>query len=320
VVDISEVAECIYMIDNQIYNIPGWGSVYLINEDKKALVDTGTATCTGTILDGIKKVGVRPEDIDYLLITHIHLDHAGGAGILIQDMPKAQVLVHRKGAKHLVNPARLMRSAIEAQGEEVIIRNGEMVPIEANRVRPIDDGETLRLSEKQSLRFINAPGHAPHEICIYESRNKGLFIGDAVGRYVAEGEVVFPVTPLPDWDSELYIDTLQRLMELKASRLYFPHFGVTSKVQKVLGLAIHKIRVWDDIVTKAMREDNLGAVEERMVAQLYKDIEPMKKREYLYRYMIDYGVPINVAGFMKYHQSMNRVEKRRSCESNQGED
>lgn len=315
-VDIGEVAENIYLIDNQIYSLMGWGSIYLINEDKKALIDTGTATCAGIVLDGIKGVGVRPEDIDYLIVTHIHIDHAGGAGVLIQNMPKAQVLVHHKGAKHLVNPSKLVSSAIEAQGEEAMMRNGEVVSIEADRVKPVYGGDTLRLSEKQLLQFIDAPGHAPHELCIYESRNNGLFAGDAVGVYMAESEILLPITPPPGFDSELYIYTLHRLMELNASKLYFAHFGATSKVQKNLSLAMHKIQIWDDMVAKAIRENNLDGVADKLAAQRYAEIEPLKKKESLYRQLTDISVHLSVAGFMKYHRDKNEAGKRRNCESN----
>ena len=95
-VDIKEVAENIILIDNQLYSIPKWGSVYLINEEKKALVDTGPATSVNTVLEGIEKAGVAPGEINYIIITHIHLDHAGGAGELIKHMPQAQVIVHDK--------------------------------------------------------------------------------------------------------------------------------------------------------------------------------------------------------------------------------
>jgi len=122
-----------------------------------------------------------------LIVTHIHPDHAGGAGVLLRDMPQAKVVVHPRGARHMVNPAKLINSVIEAQGKEGMERCGEILPIEQERVQPVNDGDTIRLSDRQLLRFIDAPGHAPHELCIYESRNQGLFTGDAVAVFLAEG-------------------------------------------------------------------------------------------------------------------------------------
>ena len=102
-IDINEVAENIYLIDDQLFSIPKWGCVYLINEEKKALIESGPATSANSVLDGIRQVGVRPEDIAYIIVTHIHLDHAGGAGVLLKSMPQAQVVAHFLGT-HLPHP------------------------------------------------------------------------------------------------------------------------------------------------------------------------------------------------------------------------
>lgn len=306
-VDIKEVAKNIYMIDNQLYSIPKWGSIYLINEEKKALIDTGPTTSASAVLDGIKMVGVRPEDIDYLIITHIHLDHAGGAGVLVKDMPHAQVVVHHRGAKHLVNPAKLVSSVIEAEGKEAMVRTGEVVPIEVHRVKPVYGGDVLKLNENQVLKFIDAPGHASHELCIYESRNSGLFTGDAVGISVAENEILLPVTPPPSFDAELYLNTLERLMTLKATKIYFAHFGVSNKVQESLQLAIDKLQVWDDIVAKAVEENGFDSAAERMIAQVYVELEPIRKMESLYKYLTEVITSLNVAGYMKYYQEKHEA-------------
>jgi len=301
-VDIKEVAENIYLIDNQLYSIPEWGSVYLINEEKKALVDTGPTTSANFVLDGIKRVGVDPEDIDYLIITHIHLDHAGGAGVLIQDMPHAQVAVHHKGARHLANPAKLVDGVRVAQGEEIMAKLGEVVPIEMKRLKPVSEGDVIKLGEKQVLRFIDAPGHASHELCIYESRNNGLFSGDAVGISVAENKVLVPVTPPPSFDLELYLATLKKLITLEASVLYFAHFGVSNQVEENLKLAVDKLQAWAGIVSKTLKEDGFDGAAAKLKAQLYLELEPVRKMASLYKYLTDGIIALNVAGYMQYYQ------------------
>jgi len=306
-VDIKEVAENIYMLDNQLYSIPKWGSIYLIDEEKKALIDTGPATSVSTVLDGVKRAGVRPEDIDYLIVTHIHLDHAGGTGVLIKDMPQAKVVVHHRGARHLVNPAKLVSSVLAAQGEEAMRQYGEVVPIETERVTPVCGDDVLRLSEQQVLRFIDAPGHAPHELCIYESRNNGLFSGDAVSISVVENEVLLPVTPPPGFDLESYLDTLERLMLLKATAIYFAHFGVSNKVQESLQLAMDKLRFWDNIVSKAVKEDGFDAAAEKLKTQLYNELEPVRKMESLYKFLTGELIPLNIAGYLKYYQEKHKA-------------
>ena len=301
-VDIKEVAENIYLIDNQLYSIPKWGSVYLINEEKKALVDPGPTTSANIVLDGIKRVGVDPKNIDYLIITHIHLDHAGGAGVLIQDMPQAKVVVHHKGMRHLANPAKLVSSVRVAQGEEIMARLGEVVPVEMKRLKPVYQDDVIKLSEKQVLRFIDAPGHASHELCIYESRHNGLFSGDAIGISVAENKVLVPVTPPPSFDLAVYLDTLKRLMTLKASALYFAHFGVSNQVEENLKLAMDKLQAWANIVSQAWPESGFDGAAAKLEAQLYLELEPMRKMASFYEYLAGTIIALNVAGYMQYYQ------------------
>ena len=311
-VDITEVAENIYRLDSQLYSMPKWGSVYLINEARKALIDTGPTTSVNTVLDGIKGIGVRPEDIDYLMVTHIHLDHAGGAGVLIQDMPQAQVVVHHRGARHLVNPTRLISSVIEAQGEEAMAREGEVVPIDVNRVRPVYEGNKIRLSEQQVLKFIDAPGHTQHELCIQESRNNGLFTGDAVGAYLSG--ILLPATAPPNFVLEQWTNTLKKLINLRVTKLYFAHFGVSYKAQETLQLAMEKLQDWNDIVTEAVKENRFDNVAERLIAQARTELEPIREMKSLNGYLTNFDIPLSVRGYLKYYQEKHEAElaKRRN--------
>ncbi len=324
-VETKEVAENIYMIDDQLYSIPKYGSVYLINEERKALIDTGPTTSISVVLDGIRQLGVRPEDINYIIVTHIHLDHAGGAGLLIRDMPNAQVIVHHRGAKHLVNPAKLISSAIAVQerAEEGLVKEAEVVPIEEERVKPVYDGDVIKLSEQQTLKIIDAPGHAPHEICIQESRNNGLFSGDAAGVSVSEHEVLVVVTPPPSFDADLSIATLKKLMKLQVSRLYYAHFGMSCEVQKNLQLAIDTLQAWDDIITESVTKNRYDGVAERLISHAYATLEPiMRKWPSLYEHLIKHDMPMSVDGYLQYYQNKHGIEsnKRRNREGKQRED
>lgn len=305
--DIFEVGENIYLIDDQLYSIPKWGCVYLLNEERKALIETGPATSANAVLNGIKKVGVRPEDIAYLLVTHIHLDHSGGAGVLLKDMPQAQVIVHHKGARHLVDPAKLIRSIFEIGYGEELKRCGEPVPIEEHRVREVRDGDTIELSKGQVLKFIDAPGHAPHELCIYESRNGGLFTGDALGIYIPENEILLPFHTPPNFDLELSISTIKRLTEFNATRIYFSHFGVSHKAQETLQLAIDKLWVWEDIIARAAEENALDSAAERLVAQASAELEPIRKMDALYEFMTEFYLAFCAAGHIKNYKERHKL-------------
>jgi glyoxylase-like metal-dependent hydrolase (beta-lactamase superfamily II) len=301
-VDVDEVAENIYMIDDQLYSIPKSGSVYFLNEAKKVLVDAGPATSAKVVLDGIRQVGFGPEEVDYIIITHIHLDHGGGVGTLLRDMPQTQVVVHHRAAKHLVNPARLISSVIEAQGEEAMVRNGEVVPVEEHRVKSVYDGDTIELSSKQVLMIMETPGHAPHELCIYENRNGGVFVGDAVGHHVAGTDIMVPITPPPSFDLELYIETLKRLMKLNATRIYFAHFGVSTRVQEKLELAVNKLKARNDIIDRAMQENDLDNAAARVVAHVCAELKSVKREmRSVYDYWVGVDVPMSASEHVRYY-------------------
>ena len=298
--DVDEVAENIYLIDDLLYSIPGLGSVYLLNEERKALVETGPASSAKAVLDGIKRVGVRPEDIAYIIVTHVHLDHAGGAGVLLKSMPQAKVVVHHKGVRHMANPAKLVAGMIQALGEETMAACGEVVPIDWHRLQAVYDDDSIRLSDRQVLKFIDAPGHATHQFCVYESRNNGIFTGDAAGEQV--GEIVLPFQSPPSFDLRLCIDTISKLMKLKANIIYFSHFGVSNKVQENLQMAVDNLQAWGDIVAEAVKKNTADAAAERISADVCVELEPVRKMKSLYEHYINTWVPSSVAAHVKYQQ------------------
>ena len=300
-VDVAEVAENIYLIDDQVCSIPKMGSVYLLDEEKKALVDSGPPSSAGVILDGIRKIGARPEDISYIIVTHVHVDHAGGAGVLLKDMPQAQVVVHHKGARHLLKLAELIQSTIKTVGNEIIAQWGEGVPVEPERVQVIHDNDVIQLSEKQVLDFIDAPGHAPHELCVYERRNGGIFTGEALGLYFADDEVLLPCHPPPSFDLESCLRTIRRLKTLNASRLYFAHFGVTDRVEEILQMAIDRLQIYDNIMAEAIKGNALDDVTERILAQVAPELELMRRVPFAYQLVVENLIPWGIAGFVDYY-------------------
>lgn len=307
-VSVTEVAENIYMIDDQLYSIPEFGSVYFLGEDKKALVDTGPATSSEVVLEGIKQIGHKPEDIDYLIITHIHLDHGGGAGTLLQSMPDARIVVHNRAVRHVINPEMLIRSVIEAQGEDAMIKNGEVVPVDEHRVTPAHDGDTITLSDKQILTLLDTPGHAPHELCIHESRNNGIFVGDAVANQVTGRDISVPVTPPPSFDLEQYIDSLNRLLKRNASKLYFAHFGASDKVEEKIKQAITELRTRDEIIAKAAREQSIDTAVEMVINHVCAVVQPIKNEmKAIYDYWAEVDIPMSAREHVRYYRKQQNL-------------
>ena len=201
-----------------------------------------------------------------------------------------------------------MESTIKTHGAQIMAQYGEVVPVEPERVQVVYDDDAIRLSGEQVLNFIDAPGHAPHELCIYEGRNGGIFVGDALGLYLADGEVLLPCHPPPSFDVEVCINTIQRLMTLNASRLYFAHFGVSDRVQEILQLAIDQIRTYAGMVAEAARENALDGVAERLSAQVMPELEPIKKMPAAYKLVIEDLLPSGIAGFIHYYQQRYKAE------------
>jgi len=299
--DAYKVAEDVYLIDAQLFSFPQYGSVYLLDEPEMALVEASCTTTVDFVLDGIRKLGFDPKDIRYIIVTHIHLDHAGAAGVLLKEMPQAQVVVHQRGARHLIDPSRLESSMIKSMGEEMLKTYGRVAPIASDRVLAVEDGDLIHLSKDQQLKVVYTPGHAPHHICIQESKNKGLFTGDAVGVYSPEEDLLIPTTPPPDINLEIWLNTLNRLKEVPVEILYFSHFGVARKVNEILERSIQVYQLWGDIISGAMKYGGVEAATNELKVHAAELLEPLHNK-LLYEYVVNQFVPRCAMGLVKYYQ------------------
>src|SRR2546428_10989168 len=159
--------------DVRMMGVAGFGAIYLIDEEEKALVETGTSNDARTILDAVRGFGLRPAEIDHVIVSHIHLDHAGGAGFLLKEMPRATVYVHERGIKHLIDPSRLVASAQSALGD-MASEFGTMTPIPPERLHAVRDGEALDLGGRV-LPFPDPPGPPPPEPTVVARKNRSVF-------------------------------------------------------------------------------------------------------------------------------------------------
>ncbi len=273
--ELREVAENVYLIDTQEGSVPRLTATYFLNEGRKALIDAGSPNSAVTILKGIKRLGVNPEEVSYIVITHVHLDHAGGAGTLSKEMPYAEVLVHPRGAKHLVDPTKLTSSAMQVLSREEMERYGSMIPVSQEKVRVLDDNAIIELNSQQRLRVIYTPGHAHHHLSLWEERNKGLFAGDAIGEYVPGAEFLFVDTPAPSFDLASALESIEKARQLPLQVLYFSHFGVSRKVEEILRVAQNKLKVWGEVIYQAMK-NNRGDLVENLKEFVDGELEPIR--------------------------------------------
>ena len=250
--DMRQVAEGVYLVDAWQFGRPGIGGVYLLSGTEAALVESGTSLAVPRILAGLEEAGIPREAVRWIFVTHVHLDHAGGAGALVKELPRARVVVHPRGAKHLADPTKLVASVKQAVGDRFPLY-GEAIPIPWERLHVAEDGERFSVGA-HTLRAVFSPGHAPHHLCFFEEVKGLLFTGDAAGLYL--GDRLIPATPPPSFDLELSLSTLERLSALAPKALCYTHFGLRPGAE---GLAEYGelLRWWVQVVGERRTE---GAV------------------------------------------------------------
>jgi glyoxylase-like metal-dependent hydrolase (beta-lactamase superfamily II) len=240
-------------IDTHMGGQPEITAGYLVLGQRPALVETGPARVASVVAEGIAKAGLAPPDLGWIVLSHIHLDHGGGVGDLVRTFPNATVVVHPFGAKHLVDPERLLASSARVYGDLMDTVYGGLTPVEASRIKAAEDGDIIDLGGRR-LELIHAPGHARHHIGVFELDSGALFAGDAVGVLLPGAEVVRPATPPPDFDRDLAIRSLRSFAARSPAHLVLTHFGPISPPAERLAEAEERLRRWCDTAEAAARE------------------------------------------------------------------
>ena len=239
----------------------GVASFYCIVEgDEVAIVDTGTSNSLPYLERFLEDHDLSPEQVRYIMPTHVHLDHAGGAGVMMRACPNASLVVHPRGARHMIDPARLIEGTIAVYGEDKFHRlYGEIPGIPAERVIKANDGDTFQLGQR-ALQIIDAPGHAYHHYCVYDEVSQGIFSGDNFGvsypNLVHDGKrVVIPTTTPVHFDPEALQITVTHLMDFKPQRIYLAHFNMLPNPASV----VNQYKLWIDLfvhMTEMSRPDD----------------------------------------------------------------
>jgi glyoxylase-like metal-dependent hydrolase (beta-lactamase superfamily II) len=253
---ISEVAEGIYQIDTEesqdfgTVGLPQCSTIYFVTDGGTALIDTGPAVVVPAVLDAIRQVGYDPLQLAYVIPTHIHLDHAGGVGTLAEQFPQIQVIVHQRGARHLIDPSRLIESTRQAFGDKFEDEYGRIVPIAGQQVHAAQDGEAISLGRRE-LRIYEAPGHAPHQLCIYDAKTKGVFSGEALGTPDIANAMVLPVF---GFDLDASMETIDMLSKLDLEMIYCSHGGVSHEPVKLIESVRANTKAYGDIILESMKK------------------------------------------------------------------
>jgi glyoxylase-like metal-dependent hydrolase (beta-lactamase superfamily II) len=308
---ITDLGHDVYEIDTRMAGYTGITAGYLIRSDRPCLVETGTAPSAPVIRDALAALGVGPADLATVVVTHIHLDHAGGAGDVAAMYPGAEVVVHERGARHLADPARLMASARQVYGDALDRLFGTMRPTPAARIRAVAERGTVDLGGGRRLESHYSPGHAKHHVGLIDTASGDLYVGDAAGVYLPETGDLRPATPPPDFDLDTALASLRTFAALAPQRLLFSHYGPVADVPGTLERSAEEIRLW---VAETRRARGAGADLDHAVAMVH---ERTRERYAAYRAGADpavvdrfeavSGTASSVAGIMHWLERTGQV-------------
>lgn len=248
---ITPLGNEVFAIDTRMAGYPGITSSYLIRTERPCVVEVGTAGSAPVLRDRLAALGIAPEDLATVVVTHIHLDHAGGTGDVASMFPNAEIVVHERGARHLADPSRLMNSARSVWGDQLDVLFGGMQPTDATRIRSVERTGEIDLGGGRQLISHYTPGHAKHHMGLIDSVTGDLYVGDALGVYNPDTGDIRPATPPPDFDLDSALESLRLFSDIEPQRLMFSHFGAVSTVEETIERAREELRVWVETVREA---------------------------------------------------------------------
>ena len=301
----KKIGENLYQVELNTGGLKNLICSYIIAGSKPMLVESGPTSSVPNLISGIQEIGIKPETIEYIAVTHVHLDHGGGAGTLLKYLPNAKVLVHPRGMPHLVDPERLWPSSQAVLGFiSDIFGKPEAVPKE--KIIPLTEG-SFDLGNGAKLTAVETLGHASHNLSFHESFNSGIFPGDAAGTYIPEFDVVVPTTP-PPFRLDIAFASLDKLISLNPTALYFSHFGKADNAVQRLKDHKAQLQLWGNIAGEGIsKNQSLPQIRDRIIAEdkVMSQIYDFVKNHKIYsKTMLENCV----LGFMEYAKYKQTAE------------
>ena len=270
-VNLINIVDGISVIDSEYYS-KDFAAIYLLKQKNKVIIiETGTNYSVPYVKEALSQIGLSFSDVSYVIPTHVHLDHAGGAGLLMMQCQNAALVVHPRGARHLIDPSKLVAGAKAVYGENKFKEYyGEIFPIDANRVIQADDNFILDFDGRE-LRFIDTPGHARHHFCIWDKATKSMFTGDTFGISYRDLDhqdelYILPSTSPVQFDPEALIQSINRIMEFKPERVCLTHFSAIKPTKKATNKLIESIHFVSNLAIKyADKNDSESIIYKKMM-------------------------------------------------------
>jgi len=289
--DVYDADACadVHYVDTGMYDVAEYGSVYIVDAERPALVDTGIGARYEGILEAMETVGVGPEDLEVMALTHVHLDHAGGAGYLVEECPNATVYVHEIGAPHLADPTRLWEGTKQAVGDQVQYY-AEPRPVPEDRIVELTDGDTIDLGD-HTLEAHHAPGHAPHQVVFHDPAIDGVFTADAAGLFTPSTDAVNVTSPPVNFDLETALSDIETIRDLDPETLLYAHFGTESTGDRLDEYA-EKLDAW----VTAVREKRAELADDEAVVRHF--VETVETPDVWGEHKAREEVALNVRGVL----------------------
>jgi glyoxylase-like metal-dependent hydrolase (beta-lactamase superfamily II) len=251
----ATVADGITSIDTVMAGERELNAVYLLDASEPCLVETGPGADHERLTDALDAIGLDAGHLAHVVVTHIHMDHAGGAGALLDRYPNAMLWVHEIGARHLVDPTRLISSTARTYGAARMQElYGEMRPVDGGRVRAVTDGDVISLGDR-TLGIVHTPGHASHHVAVHDDRSGAMCTGEAIGTYLPWADCYRPALPPPEVDVEAALASIGGMRERHPTALLTSHFGAVPDPEVAFHTAAERIRAWSDDVRETLERD-----------------------------------------------------------------
>jgi len=242
-----------YVIDTVMLGIEGQAAAFLIDADEPVIVDTGLQDCAGNVLDAVEEIGVAHEDVEHIIVTHVHLDHAGGIGEVAEACPNADILTHERSVKYLTDEEKAQRlvEKVHAVGDGLGDAYGGIDTVDEERFVAVGDGDTVDLGDRE-LEVLETTGHAPHHISLYDDESEALFVVDEGCAYFGGEEGV--TTPPPDFDHKETLESFESFEGYDAEYLLYGHYGVNYDGGDAIPRHREALHEWVDEIERAWKE------------------------------------------------------------------
>ena len=261
---VTRIEEHIHLIDLEPAGVEDLIASYVLKGNRVGIIESGPSSTVQNLLSGLKELNVKTEDVAYVAVSHIHLDHGGGAGILLKHLPRAKLIVHPRGAPHMVNPEKLWNQATQVLGERITRIYGRPEPVPQERIITAADGMVIDLGDDVKLKVVETLGHASHHLSYYDKLSDGIFTGDSAGIYVDKADVVVPTSP-PPFRLDIALASIDKMIRLKPKSLYYTHFGKGTDAVERLRMYKEQLKLWARIAKEGIeRGEDLKMISRRI--------------------------------------------------------